>query len=189
MKVQTIKVNDKEMTLEEFMGSDGLIVNGYLDLKGSKITRLPNNLHVIGSISLEFCKKITELPRGLIVTDWLFLEGSNVTKLPEGLIVGSMVLTNTKVVELPNNLTVGLLAIHDKTKKLPNNLTINGDFSLACDRHITEIPDNMTIHGYLNIDVFIKRIGNNLIVDGNFNMRRSKAELPKDATVGRVWRG
>ena len=58
---------------------DGKInINGYLDLRGTNITSLPNGLTVGGSLYLEGTN-ITSLPNGLTVGGYLDLRGTNIT--------------------------------------------------------------------------------------------------------------
>jgi hypothetical protein len=64
-----------------------LIVKGNLDLQGTKITQLPDNLKVEG---------------------YLYLHKTKIAQLPNNLKVGGYLdLTNTKITQLPNNLQVG----------------------------------------------------------------------------------
>ena len=62
-------------------------VGRHLDLEGTKITSLPDNLSVGGD---------------------LYLRGTNITSLPDNLSVGgSLYLRGTKITALPDNLSVG----------------------------------------------------------------------------------
>ena len=67
---------------------DGLTVGGSLDLRGTGITSLPDGLTVGGSLDLEGCTSITSLPDGLTVGGFLDLRGTGITCLPDGLTVG-----------------------------------------------------------------------------------------------------
>jgi len=84
-------------------------VGGYLDLRGTGITALPENLTVGGYLDLEGCTGITALPENLTVGGSLDLEGcTGITALPENLTVGgSLDLRGTGITALPENLTVG----------------------------------------------------------------------------------
>ena len=66
---------------------NGKTVKGDLDLRGTKITSLPEGLKVGGNLYLENTP-ITSLPEGLKVGRHLDLEGTPITSLPEGLKVG-----------------------------------------------------------------------------------------------------
>ena len=57
-----IFVDGREMSIAKFEAASGLIVSGSLDLSGTKITSLPDNLTVGG---------------------WLDLSGTGITALPE----------------------------------------------------------------------------------------------------------
>ncbi len=78
-----------------------------LDLQGTKITSLPNNLTVGGWLDLGGTQ-ITSLPDNLIVGGGLNLRGTRITSLPDNLTVGGgLDLQGTKITSLPDNLTVG----------------------------------------------------------------------------------
>ena len=53
---------------------------GYLDLRGTGITSLPEGLTVGGSLDLEGCTGITSLPEGLTVGGSLYLRGTSAYK-------------------------------------------------------------------------------------------------------------
>jgi len=91
---------------------------GDLNLNFSKITKLPNNLYVDGSLDLFDCKQLTELPIKLYVDGDLDLGNCNrLTKLPDKLYVGgSLNLTGcSELTEIPNNLYVGRSLFIDNT--------------------------------------------------------------------------
>jgi len=82
---------------------------GSLDLRGTGITALPDNLTVGGYLDLENCTGITALPDNLTVGGSLDLENcTGITALPDNLTVGgSLDLRGTGIAALPDNLTVG----------------------------------------------------------------------------------
>ena len=85
---------------------------GNLDLNGTPITSLPDNLTVGGG---------------------LYLNGTPITSLPDNLTVGGYLdLRNTKIISLPDNLTVGggLDLSGTKITSLPDNLTVRGNLYL-----------------------------------------------------------
>jgi hypothetical protein len=91
-------------TLEKMMKENG----GSLDLRGTGITSLPDNLTVGGSLDLENCTGITSLPDNLTVGGYLDLRGTGITSLPDNLTVGGYLdLRGTGITSLPDNLTVG----------------------------------------------------------------------------------
>jgi hypothetical protein len=99
----------------------------------------------------------------------LNLEGTPITSLPDNLtkVGGSLILTNTKITELPKNLKV------------------NGDLDLN-NTPITSLPDNLTVGGYLNLaNTPLTSLPNGLIVGGFLYLVNTKiTSLPKDLTVG-----
>ena len=61
-----------------------IAVKQSLDLSGTQITELPDNLSVQGSLNL-LGTKITKLPDNLRVGGYLDLRGTRITKLPKSL--------------------------------------------------------------------------------------------------------
>ena len=105
---------------------------GYLDLRGTGITALPDNLTVGGYLDLENCTGITALPDNLTVGGYLDLRGTGITALPDNLTVGGyLCLRGTGITALPDNLTVG------------------GSLDLENCTGITALPDNLTVGDYL----------------------------------------
>jgi len=65
--------------------------HGNLDLNGTNITSLPDDLTVDGSLYLEGTN-ITSLPDNLTVGGSLYLKGTNITSLPSNLTVGGEII-------------------------------------------------------------------------------------------------
>ena len=106
--------------------------SGNLDLSGTGITALPDNLTVGGGLDLSDTK-ITALPDNLTVGGWLDLRGTGITALPDNLTVGGWLdLSDTKITALPDNLTVGgwLDLRGTGITALPDNLTVGGGLDL-----------------------------------------------------------
>ena len=103
---------------------------GNLDLSGTPITSLPDNLtYVDGYLDLVE-SKITTLPKTLEVRDYLDLSYTKITKLPEKLEVGNWLsIRGTDVVNLPNNLEVlgNLYLDGSRIEILPKDLKVWGD--------------------------------------------------------------
>ena len=77
---------------------------GDLDLHGTRITELPNNLKVSGLQGTG----VTKLPDYLSVGGFLDLYGTGITEPPDHLKVGGdLDLRDTRITKLPNNLKVG----------------------------------------------------------------------------------
>ena len=143
---------------------------GYLDLSGTNITKLPDNLTVNESLNLERTN-IAELPNNLTVGRYLLLKESKITELPDNLTVGySLDLEGTKITKLSNNLTVGGYLFFSGAK-------------------IAELPDNLTVGCSLDLEgIKITKLPNNLIVGGSLFLCGTKiTELPNDLTVGEVF--
>ena len=127
--MKLIDLKDKlGLTTAQAQGKEA--IPGYLDLSGTQITSLPDNLTVGGSLNLSGTQ-ITSLPDNLTVGGYLDLSGTQITSLPDNLTVGgSLNLENTQITSLPDNLTVG------------GSLYLSGT-------QITSLPDNLTVGGYL----------------------------------------
>ena len=112
-------------------GKEVTKVIGDLDLDGTPITALPDNLTVHGSLDLNGTP-ITALPDNLKVGEDLYLDNTPITSLPDNLTVGEdLYLGGTKITSLPDNLTVsGNLYLRrtqylDKNN-LPSSLVVKG---------------------------------------------------------------
>ena len=80
---------------------------GNLDLNGTPVKKLPDNLQVGRSLDLGNTP-IKELPDNLKVGGYLFLTGTPIKELPDNLKVGDyLYLANTLIKGLPDNLQVG----------------------------------------------------------------------------------
>jgi len=172
------------ITLEE---KEGKLYRGYLDLRGTQITSLPDNLTVGGSLDLRGTQ-ITSLPDNLTVGGSLYLRGTQITSLPDNLTVGgSLYLRGTQITSLPDNLTVGgsLDLRGTQITSLPDNLTVGGSLELE-GTQITSLPDNLTVGGSLDLEgTQITSLPDNLTVGGSLYLRGTQiTSLPDNITVG-----
>ena len=167
---------------------DNLTVGGSLDLSGTGITALPDNLTVGGSLDLSGTG-ITALPDNLTVGGYLDLRGTGITALPDNLTVGGYLdLRGTGITALPDNLTVGgyLDLRGTGITALPDNLTVGGSLYLS-GTGITALPDNLTVGGslYLENCTGITALPDNLTVGGSLDLRGTGiTALPDNLTVG-----
>ena len=136
---------------EKMMKNSG----GYLDLQGTQIQSLPDNLTVGG---------------------YLDLRGTQIQSLPDNLTVGgSLDLQDTPIQSLPDNLTVGGYLdlqgtpIHNKGKERKKVKPLhNGDYVpkryLYADGILTHIKGQRKVQGYVFYQGRIK--GRNVVSDG-----------------------
>ena len=121
---------------------------GSLDLRGTGIAALPDNLTVGGSLDLRGTG-IAALPDNLTVGGYLYLRGTGITALPDNLTVGgSLDLENcTGITALPDNLTVGgyLDLRGTGITALPDNLTVGGSLYLRGTGITDEVKVNKTL--------------------------------------------
>ena len=130
---------------------------GSLDLGGTQITSLPDNLTVGG---------------------WLYLGGTQITSLPDNLTVGgSLDLMGTNITSLPDNLTVGgsldlsETQIKDKEKEKKRVKRLHdGDYVpgkyLYADGILTHVKSSNKINGYIFYRGKIR--GKNVVSDGKY---------------------
>ena len=132
---QEIEKFRKEMGVNLVIKDGKPFYGGSLDLRGTGITALPDNLTVGDSLDLENCTGITALPDNPTVGGSLDLRGTGITALPDNLTVGGYL-------DLEN--CTGITA-------LPDNLTVGGYLDLR-GTGITALPDNLTVGGYLDLE-------------------------------------
>ena len=127
---------------------------GSLNLRGTDITSLPDNLTVGGYLDLERTN-ITNLPDDLTVGGGLDLEGTNITSLPNDLTVGGgLYLEGTNIT---NTSMVSILK--------------DGDYEegryIYCDGKLTHIKKKKRL--FNKYDYYIGKIkNNNVIFDGKY---------------------
>ena len=139
-----------KLTLEEAKAMMDQNNNGNLDLRGTNITVLPDNLTVGGNLDLSDTN-ITALPDNLTVGGWLDLSGTNITALPDNLTVGGgLDLRGTWI----TNHTV---------KRLRHGEYVPGKY-LYADGIMTHIKKKKKIGEYT---LFVGKIpGHNVVFDG-----------------------
>lgn len=143
---------------------DNLVVGGSLSLVCSNVSSLPKNLVVGDSLDLRF-SKIKSLPDNLIVCGWLDLSNTEITSLPKNCIIGWLNLNGTKVTYLPDNLIIGgsLFLTGSKVTSLPKNLIVGHSLDISYS-NITSLPDDILV-GYM-----IHRYNNSTFTQQNNNI-------------------
>jgi len=107
-----------------------LHVDERLDIRGTNITTLPENIIFHYGVDLEY-SKIKTLPDDLIFESYLDIHDTKIEKLPNNLTIdGNLLLQGTDITELPSTLIVGgALYLGDTcVTSLPNGVEI---FSIA----------------------------------------------------------
>ena len=145
-----------KLTLEEAKRLMELSGGG-LDLRGTRITALPEGLTVGGGLDLSGTQ-ITALPEGLTVGGWLDLSYTQITALPEGLTVGGWLdLSYTQITDKEREL--------EKVKHLKDGDYAEGRY-IYCDGCLTHIRGMRRAGGYT---LYIGRIkGLNVVSDGTY---------------------
>ena len=164
MKVDKLTLKKAKRMMDEY---------GNLDLSGSSITALPDNLTVGGGLDL-FGTGITALPDNLTVGGWLNLFGTGITSLPDNLTVGGgLDLIGTGITSLPDNLTVGggldlsgtgiTAQERKKVRRLKDGDYMPGRY-LYADGILTHVKQRVEVDGYT---LYIGKIkGKNVVSDG-----------------------
>jgi hypothetical protein len=150
----------------EKLPPDQRVIKGDLDLRGTRITSLPQGLKVGGNLYLSRTS-ITSLPQGLVVGGTIYLRGTPITSLPQGLVVsGILDLSYTHITSLPQDLKVGgdldlqgslitslpqglkvgdgLFLQHTLITSLPQGLEVSGDLWLT-GTPITSLPQDLVV--------------------------------------------
>lgn len=171
----------------ESLTAEDLNVKGYLDLRDSKFTSLPDNLTVGGNLYIQSLK-IKTLPRNLKVIGDLNASKTLISSLPDDLEVkGGIELSHTPISSLPDNFkSNGDLGLgYTNITSLPDNLKlIKGHLSLY-DTKITSLPDDLKIAGSLGLGgSLIKTLPNGLEIGNNLIISNTDiSSLPKDIKV------
>lgn len=147
-------VNRMGLVVIPFSGGH-LLVEGDVDLSGSDIATLPDNLTIIGSLIALECARLSALPAGLNIMNSLDLRNTPITSLPADIGVGlDIMLENTRLLSLPANLAVGGALDLEGTPiaALPATLSVGGYLNLR-NTAVTELPEDWCIDGPLLLDV------------------------------------
>lgn len=161
--------------------------SGWLDLHGTAITSLPDNL-VVGDWLDLYGTAITSLPDNLVVGGFLDLRGTAITSLPDNLVVGGeLYLQGSAITSLPDNLVIGGSLDLERTSitSLPDNLVVGGSLYLQCSA-ITSLPNNLVVDGYLDLQgTAITSLPDNLVVGGSLDLQETAiTSLPDNLVVG-----
>lgn len=174
-------------------------MEGDLELRGSPITKLPDNLTKVGG-SLDISKsaiielppnlseieadldasytKLTSLPPKLtqIFGNLLLHKCSNLTSLPPNLqsVDRDLDINFTQITNLPNTLKkVGgrLSATSTLLEELPPNLIVGYDLNLANSKKLTSLPNNLRVGGKLTLhNTSVLDIPEDIIVNGGVDV-------------------
>ena len=144
------------MTVDEiysWIESKGPHIEGDLDLRWIKITKLPDSLKSIGGYLDLAGTKITKLPDSLVsVGGYLDLCGTQITEFPDSLVSvgGYLDLRWTQITKLPDSLVSvgGYLDLRGtQVTKLPDSLVSVGGYLDLRGTPITKLPDSLVVKG------------------------------------------
>ncbi|CZF85989.1 hypothetical protein GMA8713_04022 [Grimontia marina] len=122
-------------------------VEGFLDMKGSKIKHLPDGLTVKSYVNASN-SMLTKFPK-IEVGGYINLTGSKVTALPTGFKVnGDLSLVDTPITVLPGRLNVkgNLYLGNTRIKTLPADLKVGGDLYIR-GTQVQTVPETVRVEG------------------------------------------
>lgn len=124
-------------------------VSQELDLTGSDIERLPDNLVLKGSLRL-FGAALTRLPTGLSVGEELDVKGTDIAAFPDDLSVRTIRMEGTDVSSLgPLRSLKDVFAANSKLAELPEDLVVEGLLDIS-ESAVTAIPGSIRVLGSLS---------------------------------------
>lgn len=156
----------------EYLGQ-GLRVDGDLDISSTLIHVLPDDLTIGGDL-IATDSVVARFPDRLRVAGTAFLSASAIRFLGSGSRFGSLILANTLVRELPDDIIVerDLDIWNTLVTTLPSGFSVQGSI-MASGLDILALPDGLSVGGDLDlsnalIEVLPKRafVGGRLILDG-----------------------
>ena len=135
-----------------------------------KLTSLPDNLHVDGSLYLSLAVNLQYLPKNLKVKDDLFIEDSGIKELPADLEVGGgLWAAYSELEHIPDNFTVSksLLVSGSKITYLPKGLRV-GESIRASSCNLKYLSDDIRTTNLFIYNTHVEEIPNSLMVE-NFD--------------------
>lgn len=104
-----------------------VVYNGDLVIDRKDVSKLPENLKVMGDLRVNYSPQLKELPKGLYVGGDLECYECSIDKLPDNLYVGGNFDCSDNIIE-----------------ELPKGLNVVGNFN--CDNNlISEIPEDIYV--------------------------------------------
>ncbi|MCS4090235.1 PcfJ domain-containing protein [Rhizobium sp. BK176] len=147
-KLERVEAKGLEMSGTKVWAGCEFKIENTLNLRGSEIECIPDNLVLGGNLDLAGAK-ISELPRGLKVGGLLELEGTRIKELPDDLEVSSLKITGTEIQSLGGIRKIDqLLAAGSKLKSLPADLSVQTVIDIS-ESDVTVIPEGFRIKGQL----------------------------------------
>jgi hypothetical protein len=138
-----------------------LVVGGILDLSGSKITNLPDNLRIC-SLVIRESKEIKNLPSGLKL-ELLSIDSTNIQSIPDDISI-SRRLNATDCESLT---------------KLPSNLNINGQLLLSGCTNLFSLPPGLKVQDIVLTDTLVKEIPRDAEISGFIYGFKGKTRDPE----------
>jgi hypothetical protein len=147
-KLECVEANSLEMSGTKVWAGCEFKIRNTLNLRGSEIERLPDNLVLEGNLDLAGAK-ISELPGGLKVGGLLDLEKTDIRVLPDDIEVSSLKITGTDIQSLGGIKKLDrLLAAGSKLRSLPADLSVERLLDIS-ESDVTSIPEGFKIKGGL----------------------------------------
>jgi hypothetical protein len=145
-------VHAKYLTLPDL--SPDFKFGGGLNLEGSWVGNLPENLHIRGDLVLKHWRRVV-LPRGLVIDGDLDVTQAGINELPDDIVIkGSLLASNSTLNNLPDGLSVGGSVFLGSTKHLeeiPPGFSV-GDNLMLRDSSVRHIADDVFVGGMVSIN-------------------------------------
>ena len=172
---------------------ENLTVMGTLDLSGCKnLISLPATLKVKDFLNLACCEKIKEIPEALEFGESLNVDGCrSLIELPQNLNVrGNLDISNCKFEYLPRNLKIqDWFYVHDcpNLKELPEDLKKMRGLNLTGSTLITSLPEDLHI-GTAGLRIHdcpnLKALPKGLRIEGDLILHTPIETLPDNLYIG-----
>jgi len=128
----------------------------FLDLSGTAIRELPENLVATGRLRLDGCRRLETLPPGLSTGTLILTNCTALRELPPGLSIAFLDLAGcTSLRRLPGDLRLrgGRLNVRDCAwlTRLPDNLGEVAQLDVAGCLNLTRLPEGLAITSWIDI--------------------------------------
>jgi hypothetical protein len=147
-KLERVEARSLEMSGTKVWAGCEFKIRDTLNLRGSVVESLPDNLVLEGNLDLAGAK-IRDLPKGLKVGGLLDLEVTSVQSLPDDIEVSSLKIMGTEIKSLGGIRKLDrLLASESKLRSIPADLEVEDIMDIS-ESDVISIPEGFKINGQL----------------------------------------
>lgn len=173
---------------DNFTVNGNMTIGGWLSPNdtGSKLTKLPKNLTVLGDLRIRHCRDLTNLPENLRVGRGLYVEDVPLVEYPDNAQVGgSIELKKTKISKFPDSLHVkgSFVLTGGGISALPRNLRVDKSFRIGAGK-IKSLPENLSVGKNLNLKgLKTQTLPDDMKVTGDFKPPSSLRKFPLNLQI------